>query len=310
MVDVSIIIPIKNEEKNVGICLNRIFNQKYDGEFEVILIDSGSTDKTIEIARNFPVRVISINPHKFRYGFVRNLGAARSRGNILVYLAGDAYPKNEQWLTKLVSPLEYHDNSKVVGVYGRQVPREGALPMERFHLHKFFSNKPIKFTNPYANRIHPQGIFFSTTNCAIKKNVWKKYRFSEKLLMHDDLEWARSVLFDGYEVIYNPEAVVVHSHHYTLKTAFIRFFKYGYATKDTLLSKSPYQTKYFIKDGIKYIIEEILFLLANKYTMWLPYALLYEFMKFLGFLTGKELAEILRFEKFILRSSRIQDTQK
>ncbi len=291
MVDVSIILLVKNEEKNIKTCLERIYNQKYSGKFEVILADSGSTDKTLEIAKNFPVNVIHIEPKQFRYGFVRNLCAAKSKGNILVYIAGDAYPKDDQWLMNLVCSL---NDPKVVGVYGRQIPRKDALPMEQFHIYKFYPKNAIKFTNPNARTINTKGIFFSTVNCAIKKDIWRKHNFSNKLIMHDDLEWARRVLFDGYVVIYNPDAVVVHSHHYTLKTVFVRFFRYGYAMKDTLCSKSAYSNTNFIKDGIEYIFEETSFLLTNKYAKWLPYMVLYDFMKFLGLFVGKELGHFIK----------------
>ena len=88
-VDISIVILTKNEEKNIGRCLSGVFSQETDKEYEVIVIDSGSTDNTLNIVRNFPVRVVQIKAHEFADGGTRNLGAQLAYGKYIVFLVAD-----------------------------------------------------------------------------------------------------------------------------------------------------------------------------------------------------------------------------
>ncbi|GAI52085.1 unnamed protein product [marine sediment metagenome] len=92
----------------------------YDEKFEVIIIDSGSTDKTIEIAKEYPVRLIQIKPEEFGHGKTRNYGADISEGEYLVFLTQDAIPFDNNWLRYLISNLE---DENVAGVYNKQIPR-------------------------------------------------------------------------------------------------------------------------------------------------------------------------------------------
>ena len=113
---VSIIIRTRNEERWINLCLSAVFNQSYR-DFEVILVDNESTDKTIEKAKAFDVKVISIKD--FLPGEAINLGIRSSKGDIIVCLSGHCIPVNEKWLKNLISNF---DDSKVAGVYGRQQP--------------------------------------------------------------------------------------------------------------------------------------------------------------------------------------------
>jgi len=101
-IDVSIIILTKNAGSNFKPLLERLFSQEFNGEYEVLVIDSGSTDDTLNTAKQFPVRITQIKPEEFHHGKTRNLGAQLSLGSALVYITQDALPLNNQWLQKLV----------------------------------------------------------------------------------------------------------------------------------------------------------------------------------------------------------------
>jgi rhamnosyltransferase len=279
----SVIVPCKNESKNVGRCLEAVLGQASPGTFEVIVIDSGSTDGTVEIVRQFDVRLHQIPPDEFGHGRTRNLGASLATGRHLVFLNADAIPVHTGWLQQLIVELEPGD---VAGVYGRQVARPGAYPMERFFLDYLYGERRSVQTK--TNRsLDMSTILFSTVNCAVKRSIWERYPFSETIVMTEDQAWSRRVLEAGYTIIYSPEAAVSHSHNYSLQQAFRRFFDSGWSSEDSYLPDSHGATATLLRRSLGYSLREIGFMLRRGYWRWLPYAGLYEGSKFAGLLLGR-----------------------
>jgi tetratricopeptide (TPR) repeat protein len=102
---ISIVIRTLNEEKFLEQTLTAISKQN-EISWEVILIDSGSEDKTIEIAKRFPITIVSIQKESFHYAKTLNLGAKLARGGIVVNLSAHAVPENERWLRELIDPFK------------------------------------------------------------------------------------------------------------------------------------------------------------------------------------------------------------
>src|SRR6266550_1246429 len=120
---ISILILTKNEALNIERCLDMVFRQEVKGEYEVVVVDSGSSDCTLEIAQRYPVRGYSIAPEEFHHARTRNFAASLAQGEFLVYLAADALPATTDWLHWLISNFSDPD---VAGVYGRHLPKEGS----------------------------------------------------------------------------------------------------------------------------------------------------------------------------------------
>src|SRR6266545_5615602 len=116
---ISVLIPVKNGGSDVRRCLERIAAQQLSVEVEVVVVDSGSTDGSVELARGFGATVHEIPPEAFDHGGTRNLAAERSRGDVLVFTSQDAYAEKDDWLERLVAPLA--EGSDLAGVYGRQL---------------------------------------------------------------------------------------------------------------------------------------------------------------------------------------------
>ena len=171
---VSIIIRTKNEERWIEPCLQKIFRQKFRN-FEVILVDNASRDKTVLKAKKYPVKVIKIK--NFLPGKAINFGIKKSKGSIIVCLSAHCIPVDDYWLTKLVGNLK---NSKIAGVYGRQKPLSYSSDFDKRDLLNLFG--PDK-------KIQKKDTFFHNANSAFKKSLWKKIPFDEKTQHIEDRIW-------------------------------------------------------------------------------------------------------------------------
>ena len=198
---VSIIVRTKNEDFWIGKCLNEIFNQKYKN-FEVILVDNNSKDKTISIVKkNFPkVKIINYKSKIFLPGKALNLGIKKSKGSLVAMISGHCIPKNENWLNNLVQNFK---NSDVIACYGRQEPSDISEPNDvRDLMYLFGLDKKIQIKDP----------FFHNANSMIRKSTWKKNQFDETIKHIEDRLWASLVLKNGKKIIYEPNSSVIHFH--------------------------------------------------------------------------------------------------
>ncbi len=203
---ISIIIRAYNEENNIGKLLSLIKRQKLSYDYEIIVVDSGSIDKTIMIAKQFDVKIINIKPEEFSFGYSLNKGIEQASGEICVFISAHCFPVNEKWLEELVTPLL--KNKRIGLVYGKQ--RGGDMSK--------FSEKEI-FKKWYPENIdgiqnHP---FSNNANTAIRKNIWEECKYDETLTGLEDLDWAKKVLDKGFLIYYSSKAEVLHIHNETWK---------------------------------------------------------------------------------------------
>ena len=282
MENVSIILPTRNNEDHIADLLDSIFSQSYEGEIEVLIIDS-SEDKTPEIAEtyshNHNVRVVRVEPEDYNYGGTRNLGASMTNGDFLVFISTDVDIRDKNWLTKLVKSLE---DPLVAGVYGRQIPKEDVSPMEEFFIMYTYPDRGRMFWLKDSKKI--TDLFFSNTNSAIKREVWEKIPLPE-MLKSEDQEWAKRVLLAGYKIVYEPEAIIYHSHHYTLKEVFKEYFDSG-ATLPYVYSDDRVRPPSFFFRGLSYEVKQLKYFLEKGYFKHVPYSLVHDSMKFLGYFLG------------------------
>lgn len=208
----SIVIRTKNEEAFLGRTLEAIHAQDYR-HYEIIVVDSGSTDGTLAIARQFnDITIIEINPEQFSYGGALNIGTAESSRDIIVFLSAHAIPVNNRWLSNIV---KHFQDPKVAAVYGRQLPHDDAYPpVKATYLNCYKSDQRLQTT--------PNDHFFSNANAAIIKRLWDALPFDEDMPGCEDQMWAKQILSLGYKIMYEPEAAVYHSHNESLMRVYQR----------------------------------------------------------------------------------------
>jgi rhamnosyltransferase len=226
MPSVSICLLMKNELASLERSWDRIADQAYEGPVEYVYIDSGSTDGTLDFMRARGVEPHEIPPAEFHHGRTRNLAASLATHEILVYLSGDAIPLDRHWLAHLVTPFE---DPAMGGTYGRQVAPEGIGPLRRFTMEQEYPETGEVRDLSAVDRVH-LGLFrMSNANSAYRRAVWERFRFSERVLMSEDMGMCRDILTNGMKVAYVPGAAVWHCHEKALWYEFQKAFDSGWS---------------------------------------------------------------------------------
>jgi rhamnosyltransferase len=221
-IDVSVIIPVKNGQRYLDSVLKAVFSQEINAKFEVIIVDSGSTDKTLDIITQYPVRYYQIRETEFNHGVTRNFAISKSQGKYIILMTADAIPYNNRWMERLVSNLERDQSA--AGVYSRQIPHIESHPLTQIRVNRLFtSNKKRResqidkiadYENLSPREKHMLCNFDNVSSC-IRKDVWGEIPFP-KTDFAEDLEWSKSVLGAGYKIIYEPDSIVYHSHDFSI----------------------------------------------------------------------------------------------
>lgn len=196
---VSIIIRAKNEERWIAACLREVFSQDYKN-FEVILVDNDSSDKTVEKAKAFPIaKIISIRD--YLPGKALNLGIREARGEYIVSLSAHCIPVNTQWLSSLLKNLQ--GTEEIAGVYGRQEPMSYSTDFDKRDMLTVFG---------LDRRVQVRDTFFHNANSMIPRRILEKFPFDEEVTNIEDRMWAEEMIRQGYKIIYEPSARVFHYH--------------------------------------------------------------------------------------------------
>ncbi|OGD86317.1 hypothetical protein A2Z23_00160 [Candidatus Curtissbacteria bacterium RBG_16_39_7] len=197
---VSFVIRTKNEERLIGTVLENL-NQQTFRNFEIIVVDSGSTDKTLEIIGDFSIKLIQIKPREFNFSYALNLGIKNSKGKYIAIISGHSIPISKTWLADGLNNFQNRKVAAVTGYYNE-------VPIG------YFSEKLGRsFSRLYQNKRLNFCPWMTNTNALIKKSLWEKYPFDEKLTKGcEDYDWASEMLARDYNVIKDPKFSVFHSH--------------------------------------------------------------------------------------------------
>ena len=220
---VSIVIPTFNAGTRLEQVLCAIESQDSEVRRELVAIDSGSTDGTIERLRQHGAVVLNVPPGGFNHGETRNAALSAVRGAFAVLLVQDAVPASSTWLAALLEPIL--NDASVAGSFARQVAAPDASSLTAHYLSHWVAageqHRAIgPFTHDDFDRMSPAdrhaACAFDNVCSCIRVSVWREHPF-RRTAIAEDLEWARDVLLAGHRLVYTPAAVVVHSHERNVK---------------------------------------------------------------------------------------------
>lgn len=218
MTRVSVVVPTLNAGPEFEELLKKISAQEGDFDVEILVIDSGSTDGTVELAWRYGATVHQISKVEFNHGATRNLGISLARGEYVVLTVQDAVPLDERWLATMVENLERDE--RVAGVYSRQIPRKEASALTRVLIDSLalaslerreqFAESPEQYRKMPPRKRRRLAVFDDVSSC-LRRSVWEELPY-EKTNFGEDIRWGKRVVEAGYKVVYEPRSTVFHSH--------------------------------------------------------------------------------------------------
>lgn len=282
---ISVIIPVMDGGDRLRDCLAGITRQDVGGGVEVVIVDSGSRDGSREIAVAHGARVVRIPVAEFDHGATRNLGVRKATGETVVFTTQDAHAEDSGWLRRLVAPLD--EGPSVAAAYGRQLPHPDAHPAERYFLEFLYgSERRVQRAASVAD-LSMATTIFSNVNAAFRRETLLREPFAEDIIMSEDQEWVRRMLLTGCCVVYEPLAAVRHSHSYSLRKAFTRFFDSGVSAERTYLAGQGAADAELRRSALRYATGEIRWLWQHHLLRSLPSVVVLELAKFAGLQLGK-----------------------
>jgi glycosyltransferase involved in cell wall biosynthesis len=204
-VSVCAVIPVKDGERYLEELLSALAEQ---GVPEILVIDSGSSDRSREIARAAGVELLEIEPGEFGHGATRNLGAQRTSGELICFLTQDATPQ-PGWLDAYRHAFML--DPRVGAAYGPHLPRADTAPMIARELEEFFTSFSPD-GQPVLQRAGDPS-FLSNVNACYARACWEEIGFRE-LPYSEDQAFGADLLAAGWIKVYSPQAAVLHAHDY------------------------------------------------------------------------------------------------
>lgn len=211
MPETSLIIRAFNEVEYIEDVLEAVENQKYQ-DFEIILVDSGSTDGTLEIAEEYIDTIEFVSPQNFTFGHSCNVGCEAASGDYCSFLSAHAIPTDDQWLGTMIENL-YDD--EVAMTYSNQTGADTSKFSEYRLFNELFPDE--------SRRQRPPDYWANNASSALKRSLWEEHEFDEYLTGHEDIEWAKYFMDQGYVVVYEADACIYHIHDESWEQVFKRF---------------------------------------------------------------------------------------
>ncbi|RYX85484.1 glycosyltransferase family 2 protein [bacterium] len=278
---VSIVLPVWNGARDLRDTLPALAAQQYDGKVEIIAIDSGSRDDSVDLLREAGARIWEIPQSEFGHGKTRNFGVREASGEIIVFLSQDATPMGSDWLQQLVKPVQ---DSHVGAAFARQLPRQDATPLERYFHYSIYPAKGSITRSRKGRALSVSNVFFSNVCSVARREVCLRFPFDETVIMSEDQVFSRDLLQNGLDIVYAPQAQVIHSHHYNLRALFKRNFDSGYSLRS--FPGDPMWKQ--MGKAIMFITREVRFLAREKQFAWLLYLPIYEAVRFAALISGTQ----------------------
>jgi glycosyltransferase involved in cell wall biosynthesis len=265
----SIVIRAYNEEKYIGRLLEGIRQQTIK-DVEIILVDSGSTDRTVSVAESFGAQIVRIPSAEFTFGRSLNLGIRAATRELIVIASAHVYPVYPDWLASLLHPFQ---NENVALAYGKQRAPGSAKFSEQQIYYQWYPDvsKPRQATS-----------FCNNANAAIRKSLWQQNLYDETLTGLEDLAWGKWAKEQGYDIAYVAEAEIIHVHNETAHGVFNRYRREAMAFKK-IYPEAHFSYYDFVRLTTMNILSDI-WHAARERTLWKNISSIFRFrsMQFYG----------------------------
>ncbi len=299
----SVIIPTKNPGAIFERVLDAVLNQNTPWPYEVLVIDSGSSDGTIDLVKSYPnVALHEVPPTEFGHGKTRNLAISLCSGEYIAVITHDALPADNQWLKLLVESVE--QDSDIAGSFGRHLayPHDGPFIERDLRLHfegflhwpKVMSlEDPQRYATDqgYRQVLH----FFSDNNACIRRSAWEAIPYPEVDFAEDQL-WAKTIIESGFAKAYCHEAAVYHSHTFGAVDWCRRSFDEAKALKALFGYNMCPNLGQLLKQAFKMTINDFRYFstlrLSNSSALWLLKTCASNFTRQLGFYLGQRAEQL------------------
>jgi len=225
-ISISVIIPTKNAGDDFEPLVKMLLKQRGFNRVEIIVVDSGSSDQTLEIASRFSCNIVRIKPEQFSHSYSRNLGAENATGDYLLFTTQDALPPTDTWLYELATALV---QNKAAAVSCAETPREDADLFYRVICWNHYRFLEVNGTDRILTKpniedhinLRKNGQLSDIANLISKELFFKyKYRYNYA----EDLDLGIRLIKDGYSLVFLGTTRIIHSH---LRPAYY-FMKRGY----------------------------------------------------------------------------------
>lgn len=278
---ISIIIPTYNAQNYISRLLDCLTNQSIQ-DYELLILDSSSSDTTIQSAKQFTENIILIPQHQFDHGGTRAKAAQMAKGDILVYLTQDALPFDQLAIENI---LKVFDDQNVGAAYGKQLSYpETNLFGKHLREFNYGENTYIRDIND-KKQYGLKTAFLSDSFAAYRKSALEEIGwFKNGLILGEDTYAGAKLLLAGHKLAYAAEAKVYHSHSYTVFQEFKRYFDIGvfHQCENWILEEFGKAEG----EGMRYIKSEIRYLLNHGAWYLLPEFFVRNGMKYLGYKLG------------------------
>jgi GT2 family glycosyltransferase len=214
---ISIVLAVKNSARRLEELLPLVLGQRVGDPIEIVAVDTGSTDDTVDVLRRFEATVASVAPHCVNTGMIRNLAVPYARGRLLVFLDQGALPADDRWLANLVAPLD--NDPAMAAVCSRVLPHPKADPLARrdgLRAPRASAARRTRAITDWAEYLALPGdrltdfLQFHRISAAIRPEVFKRIPFPDNEAGQEQL-WAKEVLEAGFRIRHEPSSVVCHS---------------------------------------------------------------------------------------------------
>ena len=236
---ISFVIRTLNEGAYIERTLREISTQVHDVPVETIIVDSGSTDDTLQIAAKYGAKIVHISKESWSWGRSLNLGIENAEGDTIVIISGHCYLAADDFIRTAQDRLAGHD-----AIYGKQLPLPNMDPFEEFELACWYPE------NRLINLDKDLLVGVSNACCVMRRSAWKIQQFDEDAQSMEDGIWAYGALGRGMKLAYTSDIAVFHSHRFEPGNIYRRWYA------RTLESRN-YGSVIFEKDGFYKFKQEI-----------------------------------------------------